>query len=52
MNTLKRLEKMLLAGYITKEAYLECEKAYTERVMNLYLKGLISKEELQKSLNW
>lgn len=52
MNTLKRLEKMLLAGYITKETYLEMEKEYTQRVIKLHLKGLISKEELQKRLNW
>lgn len=52
MNTLKRLEKMLIAGYITKEAYLELEKAYTEKVLKLHLKGLISKEELQNRLNW
>ena len=51
MNTLGRLEKMLLAGEITEEEYKERKFAYIETILELYIKGIISKEKLQEKLN-
>lgn len=51
MNALGRLEKMLLAGDITEEQYKERKAAYVETILELYIKGLISKEQMQEKLN-
>lgn len=48
MNT---LEKMLLAGEITEEEYKTKKKVYVETLLELYIKDLITKEELYEKLN-
>lgn len=51
MNTLGRLEKLLMEGKITVEEYKERKNTYIEVILELYVKGLIDKEEMQKRLN-
>ena len=51
MNALGHLEKMLLAGEITEDEYKERKAAYVEGILELYIKGLISKEQMQEKLN-
>lgn len=51
MNTLGRLEKLLLKGTITEEEYKERKNTYIEIILELYVKGLIDKEEMQERLN-
>lgn len=51
MNTLGRLEKLLLKGAITPEEYKERKNTYIEVILELYVKGLIDKEEMEKRLN-
>lgn len=51
MNTLGHLEKMLLNGEITEEEYKERKAVYIETILELYVKGIISKEEMQEKLN-
>lgn len=51
MNALGHLEKMLLAGEITEEQYKERKAAYVETILELYINGLISKEQMQEKLN-
>lgn len=51
MNALGHLEKMLLAGEITEEEYRERKAVYVETILELYIKGIISKEKLQEKLN-
>ena len=51
MNTLGRLEKLLMAGEITEEEYKERKAAYVEIILEMYVQGLIDKEEMQKRLN-
>lgn len=51
MNGLGHLEKMLLAGEITEEEYKYKKAVYVETILELYIKGIISKEKLQEKLN-
>ena len=51
MNTLGHLEKMLLAGEITEEEYKERKAVYVEQILELYVKGIISKEQMLAKLN-
>jgi uncharacterized membrane protein len=51
MNTLGKLEKMLLAGEITEEEYKYRKAVYVETILELYIKGIISKEQFQEKLN-
>lgn len=51
MNALGHLEKMLLAGEITEEEYRERKAVYVETILELYIKGIISKEQMQEKLN-
>lgn len=51
MNSLGRLEKLLLKGVITEEEYRERKDQYVEIILELYIQGLIDKEEMQKRLN-
>lgn len=51
MNTLGRLEKMLMKGTITEEEYKERKAAYVEIILELYVKGIIDKDEMEKRLN-
>ena len=51
MNALGHLEKLLISGEITEEEYKERKTAYVETILELYIIGLISKEEMQEKLN-
>ena len=51
MNILGHLEKMLLAGEITEEEYRYKKAVYVETILELYIKGIITKEQLQEKLN-
>ena len=51
MNTLGRLEKMLMQGKITEEEYKERKDTYVEIILDLYIKGIIDKEEMHERLN-
>lgn len=42
---------MLLAGEITEEEYKYKKMIYVETILELYIKGIISKEKLQEKLN-
>ena len=42
---------MLIAGEITEEEYKERKTAYVEIILELYVQGLIDKEEMQERLN-
>lgn len=51
MNTLGKLEQLLLAGKITDEEYKERKSVYVETVLELYVKGIITKDEMYEKLN-
>lgn len=51
MNALGRLEKMLMEGKITEEEYKEKKAVYVETLLEMYVKDLITKEELYEKLN-
>ena len=51
MNALGHLEKMLLAGEITEDEYKYKKEVYVETILQLFIKGIISKEELYEKLN-
>lgn len=51
MNTLGMLEKLLLAGEITEEEYRERKEVYVETILELYVKGIIDKEQMEEKLN-
>lgn len=48
---LGKLEKMLLEGKITEEEYKEKKATYIETLLELYIKDIITKEQLQEKLN-
>ena len=45
------LERMLLTGEITEEEYKERKAVYIETILELYIKGIINKEQMQEKLN-
>lgn len=51
MNALGHLEKLLLAGEITEEEYKERKMVYVETILEMYIEGFISKEQMQEKLN-
>lgn len=51
MNTLGHLEQLLLKGEITEEEYKKRKALYVETILDLYVKGIIEKEEMQEKLN-
>lgn len=51
MNTLGHLEEMLLSGEITEEQYRERKAVYIETILEMYVMGIISKEQMQEKLN-
>lgn len=44
MNTLGKLEQMLMNGEITEEEYKEKKTVYVETILELYVKDIITKE--------
>lgn len=51
MNTLGKLEQLLLAGEITEEEYKERKETYVETILELYVTGIIDKETMYEKLN-
>lgn len=51
MNTLGKLEQLLMAGEITESEYLERKETYVEMILELYVLGIITKEQMQAKLN-
>lgn len=51
MNGLGALEKLLLAGEITEDEYKERKAVYVEQLLELYIMGIITKEQMQEKLN-
>ena len=51
MNTLGKLEQLLIEGTITEEEYKERKAVYVETILELYCLGIINKEEMYEKLN-
>ncbi len=51
MNALGHLEQLLLSGEITEDEYRERKAVYVETILELYIKGIINKEEMLEKLN-
>lgn len=51
MNALGHLEQQLLNGEITEAEYKEKKTVYVETLLELYIKDIITKEELYEKLN-
>lgn len=51
MNTLGKLEQMLLDGEISEDQYKEKKAVYVEIVLEMYVKGIITKEEMYEKIN-
>lgn len=51
MNTLGKLEKLLMEGTITVEEYKERKEKYVEIVLEMYVMGIITKEEMERKIN-
>ena len=51
MNTLGKLERLLMQGRITEEEYKERKEVYVEQILELYVLGIITKEQMQEKLN-
>lgn len=51
MNALGKLEQLLMNGEITEEEYRERKEVYVEQILELYILGIISKEQMQEKLN-
>ena len=51
MNTLGILEQLLMQGEITEEEYKERKAVYVETILELYVKGIITKDQMNEKLN-
>lgn len=51
MNTLGKLEKLLIAGEITEEEYKKRKEVYIETILELYVLGIITEKEMYEKLN-
>ena len=51
MNTLGMLEQLLLKGEITEKEYKERKEVYVETILEMYIKGIITKEKMLEKLN-
>jgi hypothetical protein len=51
MNTLGKLEQLLLAGEINEEEYKKRKAFYVETILELYIKGIIDEAEMKEKLN-
>lgn len=52
MSVLERLDQLLIKGYITEKEHKEKTEAYVNTVINLYVKGVITKDELYNKLHY
>lgn len=51
MNTLGKLEELLICGEITEEEYKERKEFYVETILEMYVMGIITKEQMLEKLN-
>lgn len=51
MNTLGKLEQLLLAGEITEDEYKERKEVYVETILEIYCFGIITKEQMYEKIN-
>lgn len=51
MITLGHLEEMLMNGEISEEEYKKKKAWYVETLLELYVKDIITEEELKEKLN-
>ena len=51
MKALGTLEQLLLKGEITEAEYKYRKAVYVETLLELYVEGIIDKEQLQEKLN-
>lgn len=51
MATLGHLEVLLLTNQISEDEYKERKNTYVETILELYVKGIITKEEMYEKLN-
>lgn len=51
MNTLGKLEQLLMDGEITEEEYKERKEVYVETILELYVMGIITKEQMLEKIN-
>lgn len=51
MNTLGKLEQLLLDGEITVDEYKERKDTYVETILEMYVMGIITKEQMLDRLN-
>lgn len=51
MNTLGKLEQLLMDGEITEDEYKERKETYIEIILEMYCMGIISKEQMYEKLN-
>ena len=51
MQTIGKLEKLLMEGKITEEEYKERKATYVETILEMYCLGILTKEQMQEKLN-
>ena len=51
MNMLGKLEQLLLAEEISEDEYKERKEVYVETILEMYILGIITKEQMMKKLN-
>lgn len=51
MNTLGHLEQLLMNEEISEEEYKKRKEVYVEQILELYVMGIITKEQMQEKLN-
>lgn len=51
MQTLGKLERLLMDGKITEEEYRERKATYVELILEMYCLGILDREQLYKKIN-
>ena len=51
MNALGHLEKLLMNGEITEEEYKHKKAVYVQTILELFIKDIITEEEMKEKLN-
>lgn len=51
MNTLGKLEKLLMEGEITEDEYRKRKDTYVSTILEMYCLGIITEEQMKERLN-
>jgi hypothetical protein len=51
LQTLGKLERLLMDGKITEEEYRERKATYVELILEMYCLGILDREQLYKKIN-